>query len=55
MVNMTNKEKLYKLLAYWKELREMAPDEKAIKWCDQMIAALKDMIKVISDEENRGS
>lgn len=52
---MTYKEKLYKLLAYWKEKRETAPDEKAIRWCDQMIMAINDMIKIISHEENRGS
>lgn len=52
---MTNKQKLYKLLAYWKALRETAPDEKAAKWCDDMITAINDMIKLISNEENRGS
>lgn len=50
-----NKQKLYTLLAYWKAKREMAPDEKAIKWCDGMIRAINDMIKIISNGENRGS
>lgn len=52
---MTYKQKLYKLLAYWKAKRETAPDEKAIRWCDHMIVAINDMIKIISNGENRGS
>lgn len=53
---MTDKQRLYTLLAYWKAKRETAPDEKAIKWCNNMIVAINDMIKIISiNEENRGS